>query len=31
VVFAGLWFVALHLGRKVERIQAARAADQPGQ
>ena len=31
LVFAGLWFFALHLGRKVERIQAARAADQPGQ
>ena len=31
VVFAGLWFFALHLGRKVERIQAARAAEQPGQ
>jgi hypothetical protein len=22
-VFAGLWFLALHLGRKVERFQAA--------
>ena len=31
LVFAGLWFFALHLGRKVERIQAARVADEPGQ
>ena len=31
LVFAGLWFFALHLGRKVQRIQAARAAEQPGQ
>ena len=30
-VFAALWFVALHLGRKVERFQADRAAEQPGQ
>ena len=26
LVFAGLWFLALHLGRKVERLQAERAA-----
>ena len=25
LVFAGLWFLALHLGRKVERLQAARS------
>ncbi len=31
LVFAGLWFLALHLGRKVERIQAARVAGEPGQ
>jgi hypothetical protein len=31
VVFAGLWFFALHLGRRVERLKAARAeADPPG-
>jgi hypothetical protein len=27
VVFAALWFLALHLGRKVARLEAARAAD----
>jgi hypothetical protein len=31
LVFAGLWFLALHLGRKVERIQAARVAGETGQ
>ena len=31
LVFGGLWFLALHLGRKVERIQAARIAGEPGQ
>jgi hypothetical protein len=31
VVFAALWFLALHLGRKVERIQAARVAGEAGQ
>jgi len=29
LVFAALWFVALHLGRKVERLQASRGADEP--
>jgi hypothetical protein len=31
LVFAGLWFLVLHLGRKVERLQRERAADGPGQ
>jgi len=26
LVFAALWFLAIHLGRKVERLQAERAA-----
>jgi len=35
IVFAGLWFLALHLGRRVERLEAAQAAQgahavQPG-
>lgn len=29
VVFAALWFLALHLGRRVERLQAARAEADP--
>ena len=28
-VFAGLWFLALHLGRKVARLEAARSAADP--
>lgn len=28
VVFAGLWFLAVYLGLKVERLQAQRAADE---
>lgn len=31
LVFAALWFLALYLGRKVERIQAARVAGEAGQ
>jgi hypothetical protein len=27
LVFAALWFLAMHLGRKVERLDAARAAE----
>jgi uncharacterized membrane-anchored protein len=29
VLFGGLWFLVLHLGRKVERLDAARAASPP--
>ena len=29
VLFGALWFLALHLGRKVERLEAARAAGPP--
>jgi hypothetical protein len=29
VLFGGLWFLVLHLGRKVERLEAARAAGPP--
>jgi hypothetical protein len=31
LLFAGLWFVVLHLGRKVERLQRERAAEGPGE
>lgn len=31
LVFAGLWFLVLHLGRRVEQVQRQRAADGPGQ
>jgi len=30
LLFAGLWFFVLYLGRKVERLQQERAADGPG-
>jgi hypothetical protein len=30
-VFAALWFLGLHLGRRVERLQAAAGAEQPDQ
>jgi hypothetical protein len=29
LVFAALWFLALHLGRKVERLQSGRVPDPP--
>jgi uncharacterized membrane-anchored protein len=29
VVFGALWFFVLHLGRKVERLEASRAAERP--
>ena len=29
VLFGALWFLVLHLGRKVERLEAARAAGPP--
>ena len=29
LLFGGLWFLVLHLGRKVERLDAARAAGPP--
>lgn len=31
LVFAGLWFLVLYLGRRVEQVQRQRAADGPGQ
>ncbi len=31
LVFGALWFFAIHLGRRVERLEAARAADATGQ
>jgi hypothetical protein len=31
VVFAGLWFLALHLGRRVETLQRQRAAQERGE
>jgi hypothetical protein len=29
LLFGALWFLVLHLGRKVERLEAARAAGPP--